>query len=126
MKYAFNPKGKKSAKAYGNGLRVSRKSSIIVCSRITGMGLDKGRTFLMNLLLQKQSIGGKYYTNVTKEVVNLLRSAETNAEFKGLDPSKMMIHASAHKGFTFFRPRGYKRRREQRKMANVQIVLEER
>ena len=126
MKYAYNPNEKKSAKAYGNGLRVSEKSSVIVCSKITGMSLEKGRVFLINLMLQKQSISGKYYTNVTKELMNLLRSAETNAEFKGLDPSKLSIHASAHKGFSFHRPRGMKRRREMRKMTNVQIVLEER
>lgn len=126
MKYAYNPNAKKSAKTYGNGLRISKKSSNIICSRITGMSLEKGRMFLMNLLLQKHSISGKYYTNVTKEMLNMLRSAEANAEFKGLNPSKLMIHASAHKGFSFFRPRGMKRSREKRKMTNVQVVLEER
>jgi len=125
-RYAYNPNPKKSVKAYGSGLRISQRSSNVVCSRISGMSLDKGRRFLMNLLIQKESIGGKYYTNVTKELLNMLRSAETNAEFKGLDPGKLMIHASAHKGFTFFRPRGWKRRREKRKIANIQIVLEER
>ncbi len=80
----------------------------------------------MNLLIQKESIGGKYYTNVTKELLNLLRFAEGNAEFKGLDPGKLMIHASAHTGFTFYRPRNWKRRMEKRKITNIQLVLEER
>jgi large subunit ribosomal protein L22 len=125
-RYAYNPKQEKSAKAYGRGLRVSQRSSNIVCSRISGMNLDRGRKFLMNLLIQKESIGGKHYTNVVKEMLSMLRSAESNAEFKGLEPSRLLIHASAHKGFAFYRPRGWKRRREKVKMTNMQIVLEER
>lgn len=125
-RYAYNPDPKKSAKTFGRGSRISQRSSNVVCSKISGMSLDKGRSFLMNLLIQKESIGGKYYTNVTKELLNLLRSAESNAEFKGLDPGKLMIHASAHTGFTFYRPRNWKRRMEKRKITNVQLVLEER
>jgi large subunit ribosomal protein L22 len=125
-RYAYNPDPKKSAKVYGRGLRISGKSSKIVCSGIAGMNLNRGKRFLLNMLMQKESIGGKYYTNVTKELINLLGSAESNAEFKGLDPNRLFIHASSHQGFTFYRPRGWKRRREKRKTTNVQVVLEER
>ena len=124
-KYAYNPDPKKSAKVFGRGVRISQKSSNIVCSKLSGMKLGKGKIFLINMLLQKHGIDGKYYTNVTKEMVRLLRSAETNAEFKGLDPSKLTIHASAHSGFTFYRPRGWKRRMEKRKVTNIQLVLVE-
>ena len=125
-KYAHNPDTKKSARGFGRGIRISQKSSTIVCSRITGMSLDKGRRLLMNMLIQKESLSGKYYTNVTKELLNLLRSAESNAEFKGLEPTRLKIHASAHTGFRFYRPRGWKRRGEKRKVCNIQMVLEER
>lgn len=125
-RYAYNPDEKKSARVFGRGLRISQKSSRTVCTRITGMTLDKGRRLLMNMLIQKESISGKYYTNITKEMLNLLRSAESNAESKGLEPSRLRIHASAHAGFRFYRPRGWKRRGERRKVCNIQMVLEER
>jgi len=124
--YARNPKPKKSARAYGRALRASPKSSVIVCRAISGKNLDKGKRLLLNLFSQKQSINGKYYTKTVKEVMDILNSAEHNAEFKGLDPERLVIFASSHQGFGFWRPRNWKRRREKRKMSNIQIVLEER
>ena len=124
-KYAYNPDPKKSAKVFGRGVRISQRSSNVVCSKISGMNLGKGKMFLLNMLLERENIEGKHYTNVTKELIRLLRSAETNAEFKGLDTTRLRIHASAHTGFTFYRPRGWKRRMEKRKITNIQIVLEE-
>ena len=126
MKYARNPNPKKSAKAYGSGLRISPKSSVTVCRKVSGMSLDKGKKFMFSLLFQRESINGKYYTKTIKEILQIVNSAEHNAEFKGLDPAKLMIFASAHKGFGFWRPRNWKRRREKRKMCNIQVVLEER
>lgn len=126
LKYAQNPKPGNSVKVYGRNLRISRKSSAIVCRVLTGFNLDKGKRLLENLIAQKESLDGKYYTNVAKELSLLLRQAESNAEFKGLDTSRLFIHASAHKGFTFWRPRRFKLRRRKRKMTNIQLVLEQR
>jgi large subunit ribosomal protein L22 len=126
MRFTTNPNPKKSAKVYGRGIRVSTKSSIIVCKAIRGMRLEKGKSFLQALLDQKRSIAGKYYTNTTKQVLNLIKSAEANAEGKGLDTENLHIHVTAHTGFTFYRPRGWKRRREQAKVTNLQVVLEAR
>lgn len=126
MNYARDSNPKKSAKAYGRDLRISTKSSVIVCNELSGRSLDKGKGFLINLLIQKQNIGGKYYTKTAKEIMETVNSAEHNAEFKGLDPGKLLIFASAHQGFRFWRPRNFKRRRERSKMTNIQIVLEER
>ena len=126
-KYAHNLQHEeKSVKIYGRGLRVSQKNSVAVCAKLTGMNLEKGKQFLDRLLTEKESMRGKYYTNVVKELSSLLKLAESNAEFKGLDTNRMIIYASAHKGFTFFRPRSWKNRRTKRKMANLQIVLEQR
>lgn len=124
-KYAFNPEGK-SARVFGRGLRISQKSSVVVCRKVTGMRSDKARQLLQNMVSQKQSLDGKFYTNTSKEVLNLIESAEKNADSKGLDTEKLYVHASAHKGFSFFRPRGWKRRREQRKVTNLQVVLVQR
>lgn len=126
MKFAKNPDPKKSAKVYGRGVRISTKSSVVVCRALSGMRLDKGKSFLQDMLDERRSISGKYYTNTTKSILDMVKSAEANAEAKGLDTESMIIHASAHTGFSFFRPRGWKRRRESAKVTNLQIVLEAR
>ena len=126
IKYSLNPKASKSAKVYARALRISRKSSVLICKHLSKMKLEKGKKFLHNLIEEKENLKGKYYTNVAKELSGLLASAEANAEAKGLDLNKLQIFASAHKGFTFWRPRNWKQRRTKRKITNIQIVLEER
>jgi len=126
MDYSRKPNPKKSAIVYGRDLRVSPKSSVTLSRALSGKSLDKGKKMLMGLIVQTRSLNGKYYTKTAGEMMRLLGSAEHNAEFKGLDPGRLMIFASAHKGFGFWRPRNWKRRREKRKMTNIQIVLEER
>lgn len=123
LRYAFNPKKEKSGRVYGRSLRISKKSSALVCSRLDGMNLDKGRRLLSDLVTQRRSLEGKYYTNVSSELLQLLGSAQANAEAKGLDPEKLVIHASAHEGFTFWRNRRFKLRRQKRKVCNMQVVL---
>jgi len=123
LKYTLNPDSKKSVKVYGRALRISRKSSITVCKYISGKSVKKGKFLLEGMVNQTHSIHGKYYTNVATELLNLVKSSENNAEGKGLDADKMIIHASAHKGFTFMRPRKSKMGRMKRKMTNVQVVL---
>ncbi len=126
MTYAHDTDPKKSARAYGRGLSISSSSTAVLCRAVSGMRLERGKALLQDLLDQKRSLSGKYYTNTTRQVLNMVRSAESNAEIKGLDTEKLHIHASAHKGFTFYRPRGWKRRREKRKSTNLQVVLEAR
>jgi len=126
MKYTYNPETRKSARVYGRGLRISTQSSGVVCRAVTGMRLEKGKELLQGLLDQKRSLSGKYYTNTTRQILNTIKSAEANAEAKGLDTEDLHIHATAHKGFMFYRPRGHKRRREQAKVTNLQVVLEAR
>ena len=105
FRYAFNPREEKSVRAYGRSLRVSGKSSQVLCSRINGQTLLRGRRLLNDLVAGRRSLNGKYYTNAANEILELLGSAQANAEAKGLDPEKLSIHASAHQGFSFWRNR---------------------
>ena len=123
MEYCLKPKPEKSAKALGVNLRVSTKNSVIVCKAIRGKTLEKGKKLLEDLIDKKRSLNGKYYTNACKEILEVLKSAEANAEFKGLDLEKLIIHASAHKGFSFWTPRRFKLRRRRKKTTNIQIIL---
>lgn len=124
-KYALELNPRKSSKAYGRAMRISTKSSVIVCRKISGMNLQKGKKLLQELSEEKSAIGGKHYTNASKGILDIVKSAESNAEFKGLDTARMVIFASAHQGFTFIRPRRLKMRRTRRKMTNIQVVLQQ-
>jgi len=125
-KYALKAKTVKSVKVYGRGLRVSAKDSSAICKEISGISLPKGKTLVEGLSSKKTSLGGKYYTNAANEISNLLKSAEASAEFKGLSPERMFIHASAHRGFTFMTPRRFKQRGKRRRVTHIQLVLEQR
>lgn len=123
LKYAFNPLAKKSVRVYGRGVNVSEKDSKVLCKQINGKNLIKAKALLERLLAQTQNLDGKYYTKATGEMLSLLKSAESNAEFKGLDLERMIVQASVHNGYRFMRPRRFKMRRQQKKVANVQVIL---
>jgi large subunit ribosomal protein L22 len=124
--YAFNPDPKKSVRVYGRSLNVSGKTSQTICKKITGMNLEKAKKLLENMISHKHSLDGRYYDNTSAEILGLLKSAESNAEVKGLDTSRLQVHASGHQGFTFMRPRRLKNRGTRKKITNVQVVLVQR
>jgi ribosomal protein L22 len=123
IKYATKINDKKSAKVFGRSLPVSTKDSIIICRKISGMNFAKARDFLVGMLSEKRSIDGRFHTNTALEMVKLLDSAASNAEFKGLDADGMVVKASAHEGFTYFRPRRFKMHRRKKKVTHVQVIL---
>ena len=123
--YATKKNEKKSAKVFGRGLPVSTKDSVAICGKLNGMNLQKGKSFMIDLLSEKRSLDGKFHTKAAMEILGLLNSAESNAEFKGLNPEKMIIHASAHEGYTFYRPRRFKLHGRKKKVTHVQVVVEE-
>jgi len=108
----------KTAKASGRELRVSPKSAREVCNTIKGMKLDQARTFLRQVILKKKPVpfrrhkkkvghrhglqkayAGRYPVKAAQKVLDVLASAEANAEYKGLDIERLrIIHASAYPG----------------------------
>jgi large subunit ribosomal protein L22 len=124
--YARNPNPEKSVRVYGRNLRISTKDSTKVCRAVSNTSAAKAMNLLLNLATEKVSLEGKYYTKSVGEMITLLKLAESNAEAKGLDPERMLVHASAHQGFTYQTPRRFKLARRRGKMTNLQIVLEER
>jgi large subunit ribosomal protein L22 len=125
MNYALKVNEKKSAKAFGRGLPISAKNAKAVCDEITGKSLQKSKELLLGVLGEKRKIQGRYFTNTTFEIANLLNSAEANAEFKGLNADRLIVHASVHESFTYHRPRRFKIHGTKRKMCNVQMILQE-
>jgi large subunit ribosomal protein L22 len=123
LKYSLNLNPKKSAKAYGRSLPISEVHSKVLCRKIGGMNVQKGIKLLEGLANETLDLEGKHYTKTAETILALLKSAEKNAESKGLDTDKLVIFASAHQSFSFFRPRRSKMKRQQRRAAHIQIVL---
>ena len=72
---------------------------------------------------------GKYPIKAAEKILKVVRSAEGNAEFKGLDIERLrIIHASAYPGIKYKRaiPRAFGRSSPKNKtLTHVEIVLEE-
>ncbi len=126
LKYAFNPSPKKSAKVYGRSLDISPKDAVEVCRAINRRHLSKGEGLLEGLVKGRKDINGKYYTKSARQILELLKSARSNAEFKGLEEDKLHIYASAHKGFSMSTGRRDQVRGQKRLYTHVQLVLVER
>lgn len=126
MKYANNANPKKSAKAYGRNMRISTKSSVVVCRAISGLQLIKAESLLEGMVSGKRHLNGKYYTKTAEGILNIVGNAKNNADSKGMDPDSMIVKASAHKGFRLWTPRRFKLARTKAKNTNIQVVLEAR
>ena len=122
MSYTFIPK-EKHAKAYGNNVRVSRKSATIICNVIKKKPLIRGKRLLIDLQAKRRSLRGKYYSKTVDEILQLLESCEKNADNLNLDKGKLFIHASAHKGTIMRRRRRKAAFGTQLKTANIEIML---
>jgi len=126
LKYAFNANPKRSARVYGRSLDISPKDAIEVCRAINRSHLSRGEGLLEGLVTGKRDVNGKFYTKASKRILELLKSARSNAEFKGLEEDKLHIYASAHKGFSMSTGRRDQVRGQKRLYTHVQLVLVER
>jgi len=122
MTYTIKPK-EKHAKAYGSNLRISTKDAIKICRVIRKKPLDRAKRLLVDLVSKKRSLAGSYYSKAVAEMLSLLESCEKNAEFLGLDPEKLMVHASAHTGPITRRRRRKSAFGSRMKSTNVEIML---
>merc|ERR1711924_125237 len=107
---ATNPS--KACKAMGVDLRVHYKNTYNAAQAIKGMGLQSAKTYLEAVLEKKQCIPfrryiggvgrtpqakafklsqGRWPVKPVKILLDLLRNAESNAEFKNLDTDNLAI-----------------------------------
>tara|TARA_Y100000310_G_scaffold337255_1_gene423871 strand:- start:210 stop:776 length:567 start_codon:yes stop_codon:yes gene_type:complete len=122
MTYTFKPE-QEHAKAYGDNLGVSTKNSIIICRAINNKKLTVARRLLEDVISEKRSLKGKYYTNATTAILELLGSCEKNAEFMGLEMDKLFVHAGATHGVNRRRRRRKSGYGTAMKLTNVEIML---
>lgn len=134
------------ARAYGKEMRVSPKDAVEVCRTIRGMFLEKAKEYLEDVCKKRRAIpysihkkklahkkgtkgGGAYPVKTAKEILRVLKNAEENAKYKGLDPDKLkIIHASAYRGIRIrgILPRAFGRATAfDKPLTNVEIFLKE-
>src|SRR3989338_8043131 len=129
----------KAAKAVGLALPISRKESVMVCQAIRGMNVIKAKKLLEEVTELKKAIpftryndnmghkhgmkSGAFPVSTCQQVLMVLKSAESNAQSKGLSAANLVIkHASAQKGPTAYH---YGRQRTKAKRTHIELVLAE-
>jgi large subunit ribosomal protein L22 len=122
MNYTFKPK-QKFAKASGKNLKISTKKAAKICRIIRGKKLTQVKRLLDDLLTEKRSISGKYYTKAAKQIKMLLESCEKNADFLGLNTDALFVHASASHGNIMRRRRRKSGFGSRMKSTNLEIML---
>ena len=122
MNYTFAPK-ENHAKAYGRNLNISYKKAGQLCRVIRKKQLKRVKRLFNDLLEQKRSLRGKYFSKTAKEMLALIESAEKNAESKGLNTDAMVVYASAHFGTQMRRRRRKSAFGSKMKTCNLEVIL---
>lgn len=127
------------ARAIGVNLPISTKMSVEVCNSLRGMNINKAKEFLSRVVLLKEAVpfrrfnrelahktkmgSGRYPIKVSKEILSLIDSVESNAQFKGLNTSDIYIqHINAHRAANAWH---YGRMRRKMKRTTIEIVVSE-
>ena len=129
------------AKAVGRDLPISIKTSVEVCRFIRGRNVVVAKNMLRDVVALKRAVPyrryvldighrkgmatGRFPKKTSKEILEVLESAETNAQFKGMNTSRLFVaHIAAHKASAPMR--GGRKRGQSAKRAHVEIILQER
>jgi large subunit ribosomal protein L22 len=149
INYAFTDDDKaKTAKALGRSLKISPKHAVEICNKIRGMKVEKAQAYLEDVMEMKTAVPfkkhnkkvghrrgiggwptGRYPVKAAKQILDILKNAEANAEYKGLDTENLKImHISSHKGYVIrgWTPRAFGRASPfNTPTTHVQIILGE-
>lgn len=128
------------AKAVGTSLPISRKHGVMICQALRGKTLPKAKKLLERVINKKEAIAftrynkemphrpgnmaaGRYPVKACAHVLTIIKSAEANAQYKGLSTGNLIIkQANAQRGPSTVR---YGRRRNDAKRTHIEIVVEE-
>jgi large subunit ribosomal protein L22 len=132
--------GANEAKAVGVGMPVSFKQSYEVAKFIRGKSVTLAKKMLEDVIAMKHPVpitrfnretghkhgmaAGRFTVNTCTHILRLLKSAESNAQFKGLSTANLVVrHVAAQQGPGAWRYGRHRRRRA--KSAHVEIVVSE-
>lgn len=120
IKYAYQDEYEgKTAKAAGRALKISPKHAVEICSAIRGMYLEEAQGYLEEVIemtrpvpfkRHNKKVGhkrglegwptGRYPVKASTQILEVLKNAEANAEYKGLDTENLkIVHISSHRGY---------------------------
>ena len=136
----------RTAIASGRDLRISYKATVEVLKEIRGKKIDEAKQILEDIIEMRRAVPfrkyygkvghrrgigtGRYPVKVAKAVLSVLENAEANAEFKGLDTTRLwVVHAAAFQGMKLkkYIPRAFGRATPYfQQLVHVEIGLEER
>ncbi|MEM4239702.1 MAG: 50S ribosomal protein L22 [Candidatus Woesearchaeota archaeon] len=128
------------ARAVGVAMPVSYKQSYEVAKFIRGKSVQAAKKMLEDVIALRRPVpmtrfnrdtghkpgmaAGRFTINTCTHILKLLKSAESNAQFKGLSTANLVVrHIAAQKGPTSFRYGRHRRR--QAKRAHVEIIVAE-
>jgi large subunit ribosomal protein L22 len=135
------------AKAIGTEIHISPKHSVEICRVLKGKMLDDAKDLLEDVIEKKRPIPfkkhkrsmghrkgkgfgpGRYPVRAAKAILKVLESAESNAEYSGLDTEALKVrHIAANKGRTIsgWMPRAHGRNTaKDTETVNIEVILEE-
>ncbi|RLE94940.1 MAG: 50S ribosomal protein L22 [Thermoprotei archaeon] len=139
----------RTAIAAGRDLRISYKHAVEICHFIRNRKLEEAKKILVDVIKMKQAIPFRTYkkkvphhkavdkwpavrwpVKAAKAILEVLKNAEANAAYKGLDTSNLyVVHAAAHKSIKIrkYIPRAFGRATPYfQQLVHVEIALEER
>ncbi len=141
LKYAFSAYNKElMARVVGRDLSISKKQSVEICKWIKGRSLKQAKQLLSEVIAMKRGVPftrfnwnvghrpgmgpGRYPINAATEILALVKSAEANAQVKGLNTGNLyIVHCNAQKAPT---PHHYGRQRGTKmKRTHIELVLQE-
>ncbi|MDR0767635.1 MAG: 50S ribosomal protein L22 [Methanosarcinales archaeon] len=146
LEYSVKADPETSSRAMASELHISFKKTREICHFIQGMRLPQAQAYLNEVVAMKKAIpfkrhtdgaghqkgemaAGRYPVNASAEVLKVLRNAESNAEYKGLEPSRMFVKSiRANRGRVIrgFRPRARGRASPKNTTTvNIEIILSE-
>ena len=132
--------GANEAKAVGVGIPVSFKQSYEVANYIRGKSVAMAKKMLEEAIALKRPVpikrfnketghkhgmaAGRFPVNTCTYLLKLLKSAESNAQFKGLSTANLIVkHIAAQQGPLGWRYGRHRRRRA--KSTHVEMILSE-
>lgn len=118
VEYASQYDPATTAKAMAYEINVSPKHCVEILRQLRGMKVVRAKTYLEHVIEKTESVpfkrfarnvghkrhqtgwaSGRYPVKASKEILKLIKHAEANAEYKGLEPENMsIVHATSQKG----------------------------
>lgn len=119
---------KKTATAVRSLARVSLKDSVVLFKNIRNKPSSKAKLLLNDLINEKRSLNGRYYTGASKQILELLEESEKNAESQELNVEKLFVkEAHASKSLRYMLPKSrWSHRGKKAKICRLTITLGER